>query len=70
MKKLSIEQMETVRGGEMSAGCALSIAALGLGAIAITGLSGGIGFYGALAMIEVGVSSAAFMESCGPSDFS
>ena len=68
MKELSIEQMEMVSGG-MSRGCALSIAALGLGAIAIGGLTGGIGFFGAITLIELGVSSSAFMESCSSSDF-
>jgi hypothetical protein len=71
MKELSIEQMEMVKGG-MRKGCAFSLIALGFGAVAVAGVTlstGGIGFFGAMAVLEVGFSGVVFMESCGPSDF-
>lgn len=68
MKELSIEQMEGVSGG-MSVDCGIAIAALGFGTIAIGALTGGIGFFGAITLMELGLSSVAFMRTCGPSDF-
>ena len=60
--------METVNGG-MSFSCGLALTSLGIGAIALGSLSGGVGFFGVLAMLDVGVSSVGFMTSCKPSDF-
>lgn len=69
MKELNMEEMEIVSGAKMSFACGLSIAALGLGAVAVGSLTGGIGFFGAITLAELAISSVGFMTSCGPKDF-
>ncbi|MFT7363366.1 MAG: hypothetical protein ACI9UV_001567 [Algoriphagus sp.] len=68
MRELSIEKMEMVNGG-MSFKCGMAIAALGIGAVGMGAISGGIGFFAVVAMLDVGLASVAFMTTCGPGDF-
>lgn len=68
MTELSIEKLEMVSGG-MSFNCGLALTALGIGALALGSLTGGVGFYGVLALVGEGVSTVGFMTACKPSDF-
>jgi hypothetical protein len=53
----------------MSFKCGMAIAALGIGAVGMGAISGGIGFFAVVAMLDVGLASVAFMTTCGPGDF-
>ncbi len=68
MKELSLEKMEDLNGG-MSFACGLSLAGLGVAAIGLGALSGGVGLYGIVAMLGTGLATTSFMTSCGPYDF-
>ena len=68
MKELSIEKMEVVNGG-LRGSCAAAMVGLGLAAIALGSITGGLGFYAYVSMASVGFAGGQFMYSCGPSDF-